>query len=140
MKTTAVILLILLVFPAFSQKITVEISGIRNEKGVVLLSVYRDNKTFEAETPFRINSFSKVGMVDGKITVTISDLEAGTYGIALIDDTNNNGRMDFRFFMPTEGFGFSNYSFKGRCKPDFELFSFNFDKIELKVNIHVQYF
>jgi uncharacterized protein (DUF2141 family) len=140
MKLPTFIFLTLLVLPAFSQPITVEIKGIKTDKGVILLSVYRDNKTFEAETPFRVYNFSKEGMVDGKITATISDLETGTYGIALIDDTNHNGKMDYRFFMPCEGFGFSNYIFKGSRKPDFVVFSFNLDKTDLKVYIRVQYF
>ena len=31
---------------------------------------------------------------DGKLTVIISDLEPGTYGIAMIDDKNENGKME----------------------------------------------
>ncbi len=139
MKTKAVILLILIVLPCFSQILTIEITGIKTDKGVILLSVYRDNNTFVDETPFRVYNFSKEKRIDGKMTVTISDLETGTYGLALIDDTNHNGKMDYRFFMPCEGFGFSNYIFKGSRKPDFEVFRFNFDQTDLKVTIQVQY-
>lgn len=138
MKLIPFFFLILFVFPAFSQILMVEISGIKTDKGAIVLSVYRDNKTFEAETPFRVYNFSKEGMVDGRMTVVISDLETGTYGIALIDDTNNNGKMDFRFFMPTEGFGFSNYYFKGNRKPEFEVFSFLLVE-QTEVIIKVQY-
>lgn len=35
-------------------------------------------------------------------------LPAGRYAIALFHDENGNGRLDTRFGMPTEGFGFSN--------------------------------
>jgi uncharacterized protein (DUF2141 family) len=140
MKLLISILLILLVFPAFSQILSVEISGIKTNKGVILLSVYSDQKTFADETPFRVFNFPKTGMMDGKITVTIPDLTAGTYGIALIDDKNGNGKMDYHLFIPCEGFGFSNYNFKGTCKPEFKAFSFPLSEVDTTITIKVQYF
>ena len=35
-------------------------------------------------------------------------LAPGTYAIALFHDANGNGRLDTRFGIPVEGFGFSN--------------------------------
>lgn len=140
MKLLIPILLILLVFPAFSQVLSVEISGIKTDKGVIQLSVYCDQKTFTEETPFRVYNFFKTGLVDGKIKVTIPDLTIGTYGIALIDDKNENGRMDYHFFIPCEGFGFSNYYFMGSRKPDFESFAFPFSEDNTTIKIQVQYF
>jgi uncharacterized protein (DUF2141 family) len=140
MKLIYSILLILLALPTFSQILKVEISGIRTEKGVIQLSVYRDQKTFKEETPFRVYTIEKKGMVDGKITETITDLLPGTYGIALIDDKNVNGKMDYRFFIPIEGFGFSNHEFKGTCKPDFKVFSFELNGEKTTIQIQVQYF
>lgn len=139
MKLPTFIFLILLVFPAFSQNLTVEITGIKTEKGVIQLSVFRDNKTVVEETPFRIYNFNKEKMVEGKMTVTIPDLASGIYGIALIDDKNGNGKMDYRLLMPIEGFGFSNYYFKGNRKPDFCNFAFQFFDTKT-IKIEVQYF
>ena len=65
MKLLISILLILLIFPAFSQILKVDISGIKTEKGVIQLSVYRDKETFAAETPFRVYNFPKTGMKVG---------------------------------------------------------------------------
>jgi len=140
MKTISCILLILLVFPAFSQNLTVEITGIKTDKGVIQLSVFRDNKTFVDETPYRVYCFPKTEMTDGKITGTIPDLSIGTYGMAMIDDKNENGKMDYRLLMPYEGFGFSNYHFKGRRKPLFDSFAFPFSGNDTTINIVVQYF
>lgn len=36
------------------------------------------------------------------------DLPPGSYAVALFHDENDNGRLDKRFGIPTEGFGFSN--------------------------------
>lgn len=140
MKLSISILLILFVFPAFSQNLTVEITGIRTEKGAIQLSVFRDNKTVVEETPFRIYNFNKEKMVEGKLTVTISDLKPDTYGIAMIDDKNGNGKMDYRLLMPIEGFGFSNYLFKGSRKPQFESFAFPFSGNDTTISMVVQYF
>lgn len=139
MKLLISILLITFAFPVFSQILTVEISGIKTDKGSIQLSVYLDNKTFVDETPFRIYNFNKGEMVDGKLTVIISDLKPGTYGIAMIDDKNGNGKMDYRLLMPIEGFGFSNYYFKGNRKPDFCNFAFQFFDTKT-IKIEVQYF
>jgi uncharacterized protein (DUF2141 family) len=140
MKLLIFFLLILLVLPAFPQILSVEISGIRCDKGVIQLSLYRDKETFAEETPFKIYNFDKTSMIDGKINITIPDLTTGTYAIALIDDKNENGKIDYRLFIPCEGFGFSNYHFKGTRKPNFEAFSFSFSEENTTINIQVQYF
>jgi len=140
MKLSISILLVLLVFPAFSQNLTVEISGIKTNNGVIQLSVFRDNKTFADETPYRVYSFPKTEITDGKITCTITNLTTGTFGIALFDDKNENGKMDYRLLMPCEGFGFSNYHFKGRQKPLFDSFAFPFSGNDTTICIVMQYF
>jgi uncharacterized protein (DUF2141 family) len=140
MKIATIISLVLLVFPAFPQNLTIEISGIKNDKGLIQLSVYRDKETFADETPFHIYNFNKEKMVEGKMTVIIPDLPSGIYGIALIDDKNENGKMDYHLFFPCEGFGFSNYYFKGSRKPEFESFAFQISGEYLTVRINVQYF
>jgi len=140
MKQLNFILLILLTVPALSQNLIVEISGIRCNKGVIQLSVYREKESYATETPFKSFTIPKTKMNEGKITVEISDLEAGTYGIALIDDENENSKIDRRFFIPCEGFGFSNYLFKGTSKPDFEAFTFQLSDDYVKASIKIQYF
>ena len=39
--------------------------------------------------------------------LSFADLPSGAYALALIHDENGNGRLDTRFGIPTEGFGFS---------------------------------
>jgi uncharacterized protein (DUF2141 family) len=131
---------ILIVIPVLSQNLTIEISGIRNNKGVIQLMVYHDKETYASETPCKAFTFPKTGMNEGKITVVIPNLETGTYGIALIDDENENGKIDRHFFIPCEGFGFSNFYFKGSRKPEFESFAFQFSDNNNSICIKVQYF
>lgn len=135
------ILTILVIFclPGFSQILTVEISGIRSDKGIIELSIYRDKETFKAETPYRAVKIPKTAMKEGIITLNIPGLPYGTYGIALFDDENQNAKIDRRLLIPVEGFGFSDFFFKGTCKPDFNAFAFMFSEHKTTVSIKVQY-
>jgi uncharacterized protein (DUF2141 family) len=107
-----------------SQNIEVSISGIKSTNGQVLISVFKNNESFQAEKPFISKKFEKKNIVNGEMTVAFN-LERGIYGLALLDDEDNNNKMDYNFFgMPEEGFGFSNYYFKGFIKPIFDTFKF----------------
>jgi len=139
MKKLIVILFILNAITCLPQILTIEISGIRKKEGVVQLMVYCDKTTFADETPFRVYTFDKTTLYDGKINAEITDLKPGIYGIVLIDDENRNGKIDYHLFVPHEGFGFSNYQFKGRCKPSFNSFAFQFTETK-NIKIKVQYF
>lgn len=118
----------------------IKICPVKTNEGLINLTVYRDKETFENETPYRTYIFEKYGMENHEISLTISDLEPGTYGIAFFDDVNRNGKIDYRFFIPCEGFGFSNYEFKKRRKPEFEWFAFELGDSVQTVKIPVFYF
>jgi uncharacterized protein (DUF2141 family) len=49
----------------------------------------------------------------------------GSYALASFEDKNNNGKLDFFFFIPKEPAGF--YQFSGMGAP-------NFDKMKINVN------
>ena len=124
----------------FCQILKIEICPIKTDKGLINLTVYRDKETFTRETPYKTYIFEKDGMENHEITVTISDLEPGTYGIAFFDDVNRNGKIDRHFFVPYEGFGFTNYEFKKHRKPEFEWFAFELSDSVQTVTIPVHYF
>ena len=79
-------------------------------------------------------------MKNGTLKVKL-DLEFGEYGLSLLDDENNNTKMDYNFIgLPKEGFGFSNYYHTGFTKPHFNTFKFKHLKNNLaKVVIKVRY-
>jgi uncharacterized protein (DUF2141 family) len=66
-------------------------------------------------------------------------LESGIYGASLLDDENDNGKMDYNLLgIPKEGFGFSNYYHTGFSKPKMQAFQFevkvgNIPKIEMPI-------
>ena len=90
-----------------SATMQVEITGLRNDEGHVLLALYRPQDGFSETKP---TAFRKqtIPAHAGTLTVQLDDLPIGTYAIALIHDENDNLKIDTGFFgIPTEGFCFS---------------------------------
>jgi len=121
-----------------SFQIDITVSNIRNTKGMMQIQLYTNQKSFAAEKPQKNYRFSKKDISGGKLHCSIVVKSKGRYGLALLDDENNNKEMDYGWLMPTEGFGFSNYYHTGWSRPEFSDFDFelNGDK---KVNIKVRY-
>lgn len=136
-----ILLLIFLQVRAVSaQNIKVDISGIRAEKGQIVIGVFKDSETYLKEEPFVNKIFTKETGPDGEMSVQFS-LEPGVYGLCLLDDENNNGKMEYNFLgMPKEGFGFSDYYASGITKPKFESFKFTVTADQIKkIAIRVRY-
>jgi uncharacterized protein (DUF2141 family) len=119
--------------------IHINITDIRNQKGDIKLAFFTDSKSYQEEKPKYGKIVSKKEMKDGSLTAGYADIPAGTYGIALLDDENSNGRMDYRFFIPVEGFGFSNYYHTGIGKPDFDKFAFAYKGGSITIKISIRY-
>lgn len=86
------------------QNITVTIKNIKNNKGSVLLGLHTED-TFMKGAGVK-NLTSKIE--NGQVSVTFTNVEAGTYAIMVMHDENDNKRMDFENGMPLESYGMSN--------------------------------
>ena len=124
--------------PAETYTISIKITNISNNKGTMQLQLYRSQKTFEAETPYKTYRISKQNVSDKILFYQIKGLFPGDYGIALLDDENGNKKMDYGWVYPKEGFGFSNYYHTGWSKPSFHEFNFNL-KEDKSVGMKVRY-
>ncbi len=123
----------------FAQKLSVDITGIRNNKGVINLAFFTCEKSFRKEDPDFYRIVSKGRLSGGRISVVFDDIPPGRYGIALLDDENEDGKMRYNILgIPREGFGFSNYYHTGLSKPRLNDFIFDFydDKV---IKIRVRY-
>lgn len=143
MKTVIIKIFMLMLLPAAAinaQDVEVTITGIRNTRGQMGLGVFRDNETFKKEKTYRDLQFVKKDISKGEMKVRF-DLPPGTYGIALVDDENSDGVMEYnRLGIPKEGFGFSDYYHTGLKKPKFNSFSFTLEKGQKKsIKIKVRY-
>jgi len=136
-------LLFLIICPAMTmnaQEIEVVITGIRSAEGQIAIGIFNDDESFQKEKPFMEKKFEKADITNGEMRVQFS-LDPGTYGFALLDDEDSNGKMEYNFLgIPKEGFGFSDYYHTGLRKPKFDSFSFTLSMGQIKkVNIRIRY-
>tara|TARA_R110002072_G_scaffold2815_1_gene22191 strand:- start:5845 stop:6294 length:450 start_codon:yes stop_codon:yes gene_type:complete len=143
-KSLSIILLLVLSssfrvkYPNITHTISIKIENIRNTKGTMQLQLYQSQKAFAAETPYKTIRISKENVSDNTLYYKIKGLAQNTYGVALLDDENNNKEMDYGLFFPVEGFGFSDYYHTGWSKPTFHDFKF-FLKKDKTVRMKVRY-
>ena len=125
-------------FISTKYSISIKITNIRNNKGMMQLQLYLSQETFQAEKPFKIYRISKKDASSHTLHYKIEGLLPNIYGIALLDDENSNKKMDYAWFYPKEGFGFSDYYHTAWSKPTFHKFKFNL-KADKAVNIKIRY-
>jgi len=131
MKRIIIIITSLIVISnsAFSQfSLTIEISGIKNSTGKIMLQLFDENEKVIKQ---------EAGEIREKITLfTIQSLKPGKYAVRYFHDENLNGKMDTNLVgIPKEGYGFSNNATGKFGPPPFEkwLFEISADKrINLK--------
>jgi uncharacterized protein (DUF2141 family) len=122
-----------------SQTLTIKISGIRDTNGTINLGFFSSSPEYQSENPKITKIVKKSNLKNGMITVSFKDIPKGKYGIALLDDENSNGKMDYSFFIPVEGFGFSDYYHPGLSKPEFNKFCFVFGHEDKTIQIRIRY-
>jgi len=128
----------LIVSLLFSQTINITITNIETTEGKILLSFYSNAEQFPYNGYMR-KIVPKDNMKNGSIKVNFSGFAPGEYAITLLDDINNNMDMDYRFFIPQEGYGFSNYLHEGLLPPKFKECSFKVNNDTARVKMEVQY-
>ena len=101
------------------------INNLRNKKGRIQVQIYTDQESFAKEKPWKSSYISKKNSVNNSLTHKISGFSSGVYGVALLDDENSDTKMDYGWFMPKEGFGFSDYYHTSWSRPTFHDFKFH---------------
>ena len=93
--------------------VTIEIDGLENNKGQVLLEFNDANG--------KLISGHQQAIENNKSVIVIKDVKPGKYSFKYFHDENNNQKLDTNMIkMPKEGFGFANNA-KGKFgPPDFE--------------------
>ncbi len=143
MKCKRDIVLLVVLFAALSinaQTLIVEIGGIRNNYGKIVLSVFTDNNGFKKDESVFEKSYNKSDLDAAKMLVEIN-IDNGIYGIAILDDENSNGKMDYNLIgIPKEGYGFSNFYHTVMIRPKFEDFSFIINNKNETIQVRLKYF
>ncbi len=104
------LLLISLAAESINQHATlnVNITKLRNNKGHVLISLFKEGAGYpdEPEKAFRKE---KLVIKDNKASHVFTGLPAGEYAIAILHDENDDLKMNKTWLgLPKEGYGFSN--------------------------------
>ena len=96
----------MLSFSAFAAKVEINVTNVAGNSGKVFYAVLDDPKQFPDGKTIASGSVAVDGKQDSvKIIV---DLPAGSYATSTFFDINGNNKLDKRFGIPTEKFGFSN--------------------------------
>ncbi len=116
-------------FPQY--KLTIEITGIRNNKGNIMLQLFDSTKKVIKEEMGQIK--------DNKCLITVENLSKGQYAVRYYHDENMDGKMETNLVgKPTEGYGFSNNVIGKFGPPPFEKWLFKVDN-DMKINLKPTY-
>ena len=86
-------------------KLTIAVSGLKNNSGTLKGGLYNSDGTFLKTTYKSVASKIK----DNKAMVTFDNLPAGEYAISTYHDENNNGKLDKNMMgIPSEDYAASN--------------------------------
>ena len=95
--------------PAFSESpsnVLIEVSGFKNTRGTLNCRLFTKAADFpDGEGIVTL----RVPITGSNTSCSFSNVEPGTYAIAVVHDENGNGKLDKNFVgVPSEGYGVSN--------------------------------
>jgi len=125
-------LLFISTLTAYAQfRLTVEITGLRNNNGNVLYELFdQHHKSLKVGTEIIKNN---------KCIITIENVKPGKYAFNYIHDENKNKKLDTKMlFIPKEGFGYSNNVDAKFGPPAFEKWLFEV-KENTKLSLKITY-
>ena len=131
-----ILLFNILTSPNYSSQIQIEIIGINEFKGNLMVAVFDQEKGFGNE---KYAFHKQVNAIEQNIEVSIgSNYQHKPIAFAIYQDVNKNGILDKNFLgLPTEPYGFSN-NVKGYFgPPSFSEASIHFEeKLLLKIELN----
>jgi uncharacterized protein (DUF2141 family) len=111
--------------------IVVSISKIRNNNGKVYFALFNSKENFYERISFQ----KQEGTIkENQTQITFKDVPEGEYAITCYHDANDNHKLDFEGYMPTEDYGSSNNP-QSFGPPQFEVSKFKVDSENLKFEI-----
>lgn len=117
--------------------LAITITGVRSTKGHVLVALYNNEADFldTKKVVARMILPARQGAVSDRLV----DLPPGAYAVSVLHDENDNEEMDFRFFMPGEGYGFSNNVVPKFRAPKFPEAKFELGHEPMSITISMHY-
>jgi uncharacterized protein (DUF2141 family) len=139
------IVLTVLILSAFinqggtSFSLTVNVTGLKNSKGIVQYALYDTEGSIPDELYKKTFRIMTGTIINGSSLVSFKNLPPGRYAVNILHDENSNGKIDKGLIFPKEGIGFSNYQSIGlKNRPDFSKASFEL-KADTSIRVKVIY-
>lgn len=118
--------------------LAIEITGLRNDKGKVLISVFNSADGFPEKTVDAVYT-AEARSRNGRAYFVYENIKAGIYAIAVLHDENENMKMDTKTFgLPKEGYGFSKNAMGTFGPPAFKKANFSYPG-QTEISIKVKY-
>lgn len=135
MRTIRIFAICLLLAPlsflSAQSTLTIEITGLENNEGKVIVALLDTNKEDVADQSSIIRN--------NKCTVTFKDLKHDRYAFQFFHDENENIELDTNILgIPKEGFGFSNNAMGKFGPKDFSEWLFDFSG-DTTLKMKIQY-
>lgn len=106
-------------------KLTVSVSGLKNNAGIIKVGLYNSEGTFLKTAYKSLASEIK----NNEATVTFDNLPTGEYAISTYHDENNNGQLDKNMMgIPSEDYAASNNAKGFMGPPSYKDAKFVIDK------------
>jgi len=118
-----------------SPAIRIEISGLKKEKGKILLALFRGEAGFPDQGEKAFKSYN----LNPAEVLILPDIPPGTYAFALLHDLDNNGKMTFNFVgYPKDGYSSSPSGGPRFSKPNYKdsKFIHSANGTTLKIQMH----
>jgi len=102
-------------------RIEAAVSGVSNAPGMVGCALFSSAAGFPLESDKPSVKIMRVAPAGGAALCVFDNVPPGVYAMAVVHDTNGNGRADTNFLgIPTEGVGVSNNVMPRMSTPTFD--------------------
>jgi uncharacterized protein (DUF2141 family) len=120
--------------------LTLELSGLRNTKGVLCVALFADAEGYP-DNPSQAICYDSFPITTIPQKVAFSDIPFGYYAAAVFHDENADSKMNVNFLgIPKEGIGFSGDPQIWKGVPSFEKVEFEFTPHQTVFTITLKYF
>ena len=117
-----------------------EISGLRNDTGAVLCSIFAEPGQGYPADSAKAAGLAHSAIKDKRATCSFKGMRPGKYAIAFIHDENNNHVLDkSKLGIPIEGYGASRDARQPFGPPKFQDAVFDFSGQVLRLEMRTQY-
>lgn len=120
------------------KSLTVSISNIKSDNGVIYLTLYDDAEAFAQSSMTTYVTYEVIEAQKGQMTLSISGLRGGPLAAVVFHDENSNSNFDMSGGLPTEGWGYSNNVGK-EALPSFEEAAFEMKADKSNMTITMNY-